>query len=408
MAVRGRLAVVVLAVVVVAAAGLPAPLPVDVSPPAPAVTGASAAAPPGALGPPLFRPPPPQAVPAPSPRTLRVLASGDVILHSGLWRQAARDAAAAGRPGYDFGPLIAGVAPVVAAADLAICHLETPVGDPAGPFSGYPLFEVPPQVVPALRGAGYDSCSTASNHSLDRGEAGIRRTLDALDAAGLAHPGTSRSPQESATPTILTMHGVRVAHLSYTFSFNGLRRPEGKSWLANALDAAAVLDEARRARAAGAEIVIASLHWGTEYSQHANREQVALAHHLLASPDLDLILGHHAHVVQPIQRVGDKWVVYGMGNHVAWQPQRDTTRDGLIVQMTFTEQRPGRWRVSAATVLSTWVDLGQPARLRLVSTTLADPATPAAVRGACESSLHRTRVAVTAMGATDAGLTGPW
>jgi poly-gamma-glutamate synthesis protein (capsule biosynthesis protein) len=401
MAVRKRRLVAALIILVVACASLPSQRPpVVVSPPA--APGAAGATP---APEPTFPPRPPR--PAPGPRTLSVIASGDVLLHSGLWRQAARDAAAAGLPGYDFGPLFAAAKPVVTAADLAICHLETPVGDPAGPFSGYPLFEVPPQVLPALRDTGYDSCSTASNHSLDRGEAGIRRTLDALDAAGLAHAGTHRSAEESATPVILTVHGVRVAHLSYTFWFNGLRRPAGKPWVANALDAAAVLDEARRARAAGAEIVIASLHWGSEYSSRANGEQVALAQRLLASPDVDLILGHHAHVVQPMQRIGEKWVVYGMGNHVAWQPQRETTRDGLIVRMTFTEQGAGRWRVSAATALATWMDLGQPARLRLVATALADPATPKAVRAACERSLRRTRATVTALGAADAGLTGP-
>jgi hypothetical protein len=195
---------------------------------------------------------PRDARPAPAqPRTVTVLGSGDVLLHSGLWRQAQRDAMAAGRSGYDFGPLFAAVRPVVEGVDLAICHLETPLGNPGGPFSGYPVFEVPPQVVPALRSTGYDACSTASNHSLDRGEAGIRRTLDALDAAGVAHSGTHRSAAEKAAPTVVTANGVKVGLLSYTFSFNGLVRPPDRPWLANDLDAGAILAEAGRARAAG-------------------------------------------------------------------------------------------------------------------------------------------------------------
>jgi poly-gamma-glutamate capsule biosynthesis protein CapA/YwtB (metallophosphatase superfamily) len=398
MAVWKRPVVVILAAAAGMCASVPSSQPPVVLSP-PAASGAVASVPE-----PLSTGAQPLPEPARSPRTLSVAASGDVLLHSGLWRQAAQDAAAAGRSGYDFGPLFAAVKPVVADADVAICHLETPVGDPAGPFSGYPLFDVPPQVVPALQETGYDSCSTASNHSLDRGEAGIRRTLDALDAAGLAHSGTHRSAQEAMAPTILTVNGVRVAHLSYTFSFNGLHRPAGKDWLANALDPVAILDEAHRARQAGAEIVIASLHWGTEYSHHANTEQIALAQRLLASPDVDLILGHHAHVVQPAQRIGHKWVVYGMGNHVSWQSRPETTRDGLIVRMTFTEEDAGRWRVSAATASATWMDLGQPARLRLVTAALADPATPAAARTACQRSLQRTRAAIAALGAVDAGL----
>jgi hypothetical protein len=348
----------------------------------------------------------PPAQPPPA-RTLTVLASGDVLLHSGLWRQAARDAATSGRSGYDFGPLFAAVQPVVSGVDLAICHLETPIGRPEGPFTGYPIFEVPPQVIPALAGTGYDTCSTASNHSLDRGEAGIRRTLDALDASGVAHAGTHRTEAEWATPTVLRPNGVPVGHLSYTFSFNGLIRPAGKPWLANALDATAILVEARRARAAGAEIVIVSLHWGNEYQRSANDEQVTLARQLLASPDIDLILGHHAHVVQPFERVGDKWVAYGMGNHVAWQPQRETTRDGVLARMTFTEVAPGRWWVTTAEALATWMSLENPARLVLVPSALVDPATPPAMRQACARSLQRTAATLTLRGAAAQGLLIP-
>lgn len=340
----------------------------------------------------------------PAPRTLTVLGSGDVLLHSGLWRQAARDAAAAGRPGYDFGPLFAGVRAAVSTVDLAICHLETPVGNPEGPFTGYPIFEVPPQVIPALRETGYDACSTASNHSLDRGETGIRRTLDALDAAGVAHSGTHRSAAEHATPTIVTAKGVRVGLLSYTFSFNGLIRPPDKPWLANDLNAAAILAEAGRVRAAGAEIVIVSLHWGDEYRHSAGDGQVTLARQLLGSPDIDLILGHHAHVVQPFERVGDKWVAYGLGNHVSWQNQRETTRDGVLARMTFTETAPGRWRVTTAEALPTWMSLTDPARLLLVPAVLADPATPPSLRDICSRSLRRTTAVVTSRGAAGNGL----
>ena len=145
-----------------------------------------------------------------------MVGSGDVLLHDALWTLAQHDAADEGRAGYDFAPLFASVKPVVAGADLAICHMETPLGPPDGPFSNYPIFTVPPQVAPALADLGYDSCSTASNHSLDQGEAGVVRTLDALDAAGIRHAGTARSADEAASPTLLPANGVVVAHLSYT------------------------------------------------------------------------------------------------------------------------------------------------------------------------------------------------
>ena len=163
-------------------------------------------------------------------------------------RKAGADAVAKRQQsGYDFDPIFASAEPDIKAADLAICHMETPYGQTGGPFTGYPVFEVPPQIAGTLHDVGYDTCSTASNHSLDGGEAGIDRTLDALDAAGVKHTGTARTAAEAATPDILTVNGVKVAQLSYAFGFNGLIRPAGKPWLANLIN---VPDDPRRRAAA--------------------------------------------------------------------------------------------------------------------------------------------------------------
>jgi poly-gamma-glutamate capsule biosynthesis protein CapA/YwtB (metallophosphatase superfamily) len=354
-------------------------------------------------GPPVTPVDPGRAPANPGPRVLTVLGSGDVLLHDALWTQAQRDAGDAG--GYDFRPLFASVRPVVVAADLAICHLETPLGPPDGPFHNYPIFSVPPQVVPALADLGYDSCSTASNHALDQGEAGVVRTLDDLDAAGIHHAGTARSLVEAQTPTLLTVNRTVVAHLSYTWSFNGLLRPPGKEWLANLLDVDEILAQARLARVAGAEIVIVSTHFGTEYQHSADPYQTEVAHQLLASPDVDLVLGAHVHVVQPIERVGDKWVAYGMGNQVAWQNQAYDTRDGIMPRFTFTEVSPEVFKVTRAEVIPThmWLD-GAPARLYDINAALADPQTPAAIRASCEASLRRTRGIIDELGALENGL----
>ncbi|GIF60253.1 hypothetical protein Air01nite_63480 [Asanoa iriomotensis] len=303
----------------------------------------------GGATPPFARWPPTPPTTTWVPRTFTMVASGDILLHSGLWRS-------------DFVNLFKDVAPVVSAADLAICHLETPLGRPKGPFTGYPIFSVPPQVTTALKRTGYDACSTASNHSLDGGAAGVRRTLDALDAAGIAHTGTARSKAEAARPTIYDVNGVRVGHLSYTFSFNGLVEPKDKPWLANELDVAALLRQARTARAAGAEFVVASVHWGTEYAHEPNAQQRRVARELLRSPDVDLVVGHHAHVVQPFERIGTKWVAYGLGNHVSGQDFSLDTRDGVMGRFTVTETEKGRFQVTRAEALPTWMllDRGAP------------------------------------------------
>src|SRR4029453_9134481 len=119
-------------------------------------------------------------------------------------------------------------APMIGAADLAICHLETPVAPPGGPFRGYPSFAVQPEIAGALAGAGYDLCSTASNHSLDDGTAGLVRTLDTLDAGGVAPPGPYRPGGESLEPRIVEAGGVRVGHVAGTFGLNGVPLPAGR------------------------------------------------------------------------------------------------------------------------------------------------------------------------------------
>jgi poly-gamma-glutamate synthesis protein (capsule biosynthesis protein) len=351
-------------------------------------------------------PPPPSTapqapVPPPPPRSFTLIAAGDVLLHSTLWYQARSDARGTG---YDFGPMFASVRPVVADADLAICHLETPLGEPNGPFSGYPIFNGPPQVATTLAEIGYDSCSTASNHSLDKGATGVARTLDVLDAAGIKHAGTARSEVERVSPTLVRTGGVTVGQLSYTFSFNGLRLPRDQPWLANPIDIDTILFDARLARIAGAEVVVVSLHFGTEYQHAPNAYQVDVVKRLLKSPDIDLVLGHHAHVVQPLEKIGEKWVAYGMGNQVANQVQAQNTRDGIMPRFTFSEVKPGVFRVTRAEVIPTHMWLNGPRRLLDIPRVLADPDTPRAVRDSCLASLRRTHAVVGQRGAFEDGL----
>ncbi|WP_233578497.1 CapA family protein [Micromonospora sp. BL4] len=331
-------------------------------------------------------------------RTVRLVAAGDVLVHPAVTDQARRDGARAGR--LDFAPMFAGVAPAVGGADLALCHLETPLADPAGPFAGYPSFNAPPQVLEGLRGAGFDGCSTASNHTLDQGVDGVARTIRALEVAGLGHTGSARSAAEAATPRIYQVGDVRVAHLAYSLNFNGLNRPSGQPWLANLIDPPEILAAAHEARAAGADIVVLSLHWGTEYQHLPDADQRAWAQQLISSPDVDLILGHHAHAVQPFQRFGDKWVVFGMGNELARHAEPiDDNREGVMARATFTETAPGRWTVTRMEALPTWTDLAPALRLVDLTAALADPATPPGLRGDYRAAYQRVLGYVRSLGA---------
>ncbi|MFI5711808.1 CapA family protein [Kribbella sp. NPDC051620] len=326
------------------------------------------------------------------PDQLTLVATGDVLLHERLWNTAKRD----GSNGeWDFAPLLKGVRSLVEQADLAVCHLETPLGTPP---KGYPLFQGPPQIVPALVKTGYDACSTASNHSFDQGAAGIDRTLKLLDKAGLKHTGTARTPDEAETPTIVTVQGVKVALLSYTYGFNGLPYPDGQTWRAGKLDVGKIKAMAKKARDNGAEIVVVSCHWGDEYSKKPNDQQRTVAGELLADSNIDLILGHHAHVVQPIEQINGKWVVYGLGNLVAAHRQPDSTKaEGLLMKFTFRKDGD-RWKADAQYAPLLMTDT-LPVRVLDVQRELARPGLSAAKRERLQLAERRTGETVTSLGA---------
>lgn len=301
-----------------------------------------------------------QTVAAPAAaNTITLSASGDIMVHPPTWEQARADAAARGRTGYDFGPALAGIRPRISAADLGICHMEIPMG--TGDPKDFPHFSAPTEVAAAIKRTGYDACSTASNHALDMGEAGLITTLNALDAAGVKHTGTFRTQKAAETPTIYTVNGVKVGHLSWAMHFNedkGNRLPVGKPWMANKVSIPKILKAAHAARVAGAEIVVLSLHAGTEKVHEPDAEQVAWVNELVKSPDIDLILGHHAHVVQPVRKIGGKWVVYGMGNTLARHDfPDDDNRQGIIPTITFTRQPSGAWQVTRMEVTPIWLSL---------------------------------------------------
>ncbi|MER6106816.1 CapA family protein [Streptomyces hirsutus] len=285
----------------------------------------------------------------PGGRSFTVAATGDVLIHPELVEQAAKDAKATGEgeKGLDFGPLLAGVKPVISEADLAICHMETPVGKPEGPFEGYPEFLVPPQVLTSLKDVGYDTCSTASNHTFDHGMDGVRRTLDVMDGVGLGHAGSARSEKEAAQINIRDVKGVKVAHLSYSLESFVRPVPEKQRWAFKRTELTEIKKAETRAREQGAEVVLLSIHWGAEYYNEPSVAQLRLAERLAEDTGIDLVVGHNAHVVQPIQKVNGTWVAYSLGNHVARHSSpTGLTEEGALGWFEFQETTEG-WDVKA-------------------------------------------------------------
>jgi poly-gamma-glutamate capsule biosynthesis protein CapA/YwtB (metallophosphatase superfamily) len=253
---------------------------------------------------------------------LSVEASGDFLIHSQVYNRARANG---NGHRYDFKPMLRVIKPVISGADIALCHQETPFwhGAPAG----YPTFRTPPALASAIKWAGFDACSTASNHTLDIGQKGVNTTIAVLNHVGLEHTGSYRSKAASHNTTFLSAKGVRVAFLAYTALTNGQRIPH--SWTLNMAKASKILHDARIARRRGADAVIVSIHWGTEYQHAPSALQRSLASKLTRSKYITAVVGQHVHVVQPIRWVHGKPVVFGEGNLLSGQI-KPGTRDGLI------------------------------------------------------------------------------
>lgn len=347
---------------------------------------------------------------SPAAKGFTLVASGDVLPHTSVIQRAADDADG---DGHDFRPMFSAVKPLVSGADLALCHMETIYGEEGGPFSGYPAFVSPPSVADALKATGYDGCSTASNHTLDDGADGLRRTLDRFDTVGLKHAGSARTAAEAAAVTTYTAGSATVAHLAYTYDTNGYPMPQGQPWAVALMEPDKIITDARAARTAGADVVLVSLHWGTEWQTEPDETQLSLGKALTASqtggrPDIDLILGTHAHIPQAYEKVNGTWIVYGMGDQVAGEMfNHSGARDmrgnyGSIGRFTFAPPAAAgqRWQVAKAEFVPQMMDLSTGRVVNLSAALAEDPG-----HGAYETARDAITEAVLSRGAAKDGLT---
>lgn len=330
----------------------------------------------------------------PATRSIELAFVGDILPHSPLWRGAARIAEADGRDGYDFDPMLAELAPLLERADLAVCHLETPIAPDGEELSTVPLYGVPAEIADAIAAAGFDHCSTASNHSLDRGVAGVDRTVSVLEAAGVTQSGMARVPEE-IWPRVLDVSGVAVAHLSYTWSFNGIPLPRDEPWRSASIDPDRILLDAETARLLGAEVVVVSLHWGAEQVHDVTRYQREIADRITADGSVDLIVGHHAHVLQPVERVNGTWVMFGLSNVLSNLPASPSwtraSQDAAVALVRVEVDTDGVTTVGRPELHPTWVDKQAEWTVRVVADELErgdlDPNRLAALEASWDRSM---------------------
>lgn len=303
--------------------------------------------------------------PASPPMSLSLVAVGDILMHQDVKAAAAQDANGFQALWVDLVPLFQGV-------DLVFGNLETPIAPTTG-RPGVPFQFNAPEVLPAaLRASGFTVLSTANNHAFDQGPKGVRETLDRLRTARIMAVGSGEDKPQAEALRIIERQGLKVAFLGFTDLFNiDLNHRATEPWV-RPLDLELALQAVRGARSQ-ADLVVVSVHWGNEYQHQPTKRQRGIARALVAA-GCDLILGHHPHVLQPVELMeaeGRKALVaYSLGNFISNQDRMyradlfpvagGDNRDGAALKVRFEQRRgaDGRDQVllAEATVEPLWTE----------------------------------------------------
>lgn len=279
------------------------------------------------------------------PVTFTLTALGDTLCHNTQYW----DAYNAETKEYDFSYVYEDIKYYTKVADITVGSLETTFAGEDKGYSNYPTFNSPDSLATALKKIGVDVISLAGNHSLDYGYSGICRTIDVLDNADISHLGTYKTAEDQEKLLIKNVKGVKIAFINYTYGTNGISVPSGKGFCVNLIDKNLIKKQIDQAKSEGADMIVACMHWGTEYKTSANSEQKELADYLFKN-GVDIILGNHPHVLEPMEKktitlddgtTKDVFVVYALGNFTA--DQRDEiTRDSAILNLNITKNVDGK------------------------------------------------------------------
>lgn len=267
----------------------------------------------------------------PAPGDVELLFVGDAMQHKGQLERARH----LGNDGqFDYSECYFHLKDEISNADYAVCNLELPLGG-NGDYSGYPTFSAPDSYAESLKDAGFDLFLTANNHSLDRRDKGVRRTIEVLNKMGVDHIGTYDNIQQrdSLVPFIKNIKGIRIGFLNYTYGTNGITARDGAE--VALIDKKKISEEIKKTREAGAELVVVAIHWGIEYVLLPNGVQKDLAS-FLVDEGVDMVIGGHPHVIQPMEvrhnekEDKDVLVVYSLGNFISDMKKPDTAGGALV------------------------------------------------------------------------------
>ena len=279
------------------------------------------------------------------PINFTMTAIGDTLCHNTQYW----DAYNSSTKQYDFSYVYDNIKDYTSSADITIGSLETTFAGEDRGYSNYPVFNSPDSLATGLKDIGVDVISLAGNHALDYGYSGICRTIDVLDNVGISHLGTYKSAEDQNKILIKDVKGVKIAFINYTYGTNGIPVPSDKPYCLNLIDKDLISKQIKQAKGQNVDMIVACMHWGTEYKTSANDEQKELADFLFKS-GVDIILGNHPHVIEPMEKktitlddgsTKDVFVVYALGNFTADQ-RAEITRDSAILNLDITKDSDGK------------------------------------------------------------------
>ncbi|BDX36650.1 capsular polysaccharide biosynthesis protein [Tenuifilaceae bacterium CYCD] len=289
----------------------------------------------------------------PGNSTLNLLFLGDVMGHSPQITSAFDEKTGT----YSYDSVFTRIKQVFSYADIAIANLEVTLA--GKPYSGYPQFSSPDDLVDGLMGAGVDVLVNANNHSADRGKDGIIRTIEVLNQKGIPHTGTflDSANRELNNPLIVEKNGFKLGLLNYTYGTNGI--PVPSPVIVNLIDTAIIRADVEKTRNMGVDEVIVFIHWGNEYETNPSKTQIKLAE-FMKGIGVRIIIGSHPHVIQRMEATLDtdstigQVVVYSLGNFVSNQRKR-YCNGGVITFVQLAKNEVGKTQITGTGYIPVWV-----------------------------------------------------
>lgn len=259
----------------------------------------------------------------------KVFMVGDALIHSGVYLDALQSDGS-----YDFIPMLQYIKPIVSKYDLKYYNQETILGGKELGYSNYPRFNSPNEVGDAFLDAGFNLVSLATNHTMDKGEAGVINSVNYWKSKeNVVSSGQWTSYEDRDQVRIYDINGISYAFFSYTTWTNGLETPAGKEYLNNVYSPEKAANDIAKVRDL-ADVIIVAMHWGTEYSLNVSQQQTEIANYL-SSLGVNLIIGAHPHVVEPVEYINDgkTFVIYSLGNFISAQVGIERLT-GLMMEVT--------------------------------------------------------------------------